>query len=88
MMDAWPCQASFACHLKILNLSSLNKVVLVRQYPDLSLINSTRLFFAELTGPGKVWLQSLSMASLAESLQPYLSSGDGGGSGIGNIIGS
>ena len=46
------------------------------------------LFFAELTGPGKVWLQSLSMASLAESLQPYLSTGDGGGSGIGNIIGS
>jgi uncharacterized protein (TIGR00266 family) len=49
------------------------------------------LFFAELTGPGKVWLQSLSMASLAESLQPYLSSGDGGGgigSTVGNIIGS
>ena len=49
------------------------------------------LFFAELTGPGKVWLQSLSMASLAESLQPYLETGESGGgfsSTVGNIIGS
>lgn len=44
------------------------------------------LFFAELTGPGKVWLQSISVASLAEALSPYLATGDGG-STIGNIIG-
>jgi uncharacterized protein (AIM24 family) len=47
------------------------------------------LFFAELTGPGKVWLQSISLASLAGALAPYLPQSDGsGGIGIGNIIGS
>ena len=49
------------------------------------------LFLAELTGPGKVWLQSISLASLAGALAPYLVSdeGSGGASGIiGDIIGS
>lgn len=47
------------------------------------------LFFAELTGPGKVWLQSISLASLAEALQPYFGSEDDSVTGrIGNIIGS
>jgi uncharacterized protein (TIGR00266 family) len=36
------------------------------------------LFLAALTGPGKVWLQSLPISSLAHALQPYLS-GDSGG---------
>jgi len=45
------------------------------------------LFFAELTGPGKVWLQSISLASLAGSLAPYLPQSEGG-LGLGNIIGS
>ncbi|HUZ72663.1 MAG TPA: AIM24 family protein [Stellaceae bacterium] len=30
------------------------------------------LFIARLTGPGKVWLQSLTMPSLAHALRPYL----------------
>lgn len=47
------------------------------------------LFFAELTGPGKVWLQSISLASLAEALQPYLIQDESTGSSVlGNIIGS
>jgi uncharacterized protein (TIGR00266 family) len=36
------------------------------------------LFLAALTGPGKVWLQSLPISNLAHALQPYLS-GDSGG---------
>ncbi|HUZ64796.1 MAG TPA: AIM24 family protein [Acetobacteraceae bacterium] len=31
------------------------------------------LFIARLTGPGKVWLQSLTMPNLAHALAPYLS---------------
>ncbi len=30
------------------------------------------LFLAQLTGPGKVWLQSISLAELAQALQPYI----------------
>ncbi len=34
------------------------------------------LFLAQLTGPGKIWLQSLTPAKLAHALQPYLPSGE------------
>ena len=30
------------------------------------------LFIARLTGPGKVWLQTLTMPNLAHALLPYL----------------
>jgi len=30
------------------------------------------LFIARLTGPGKVWLQTLTMPNLAHALMPYL----------------
>lgn len=34
------------------------------------------LFLAQLTGPGKIWLQSLTPAKLAHALRPYLPSGE------------
>jgi len=37
------------------------------------------LFLLRLSGPGKVWLQSLSLPMLAHALQPYLPQPDGGG---------
>ena len=37
------------------------------------------LFLAELTGPGRVWLQTLTLPNLAHALAPYLSR-EGGGS--------
>src|SRR3982074_606420 len=39
------------------------------------------LFLAALTGPGRVWLQSLPLANLAHALAPYLSSGRGSDAG-------
>ena len=51
------------------------------------------LFLATLTGPGRVWLQTLPIANLAHSLLPYLphsTNGDGGDSvsgTIGNLLG-
>ena len=36
------------------------------------------LFLAELTGPGRVWLQTLTLPNLAHALAPYLSSERGG----------
>jgi uncharacterized protein (AIM24 family) len=33
---------------------------------------SDSFFLLQLTGPGKVWLQSLSLPMLAHALEPYL----------------
>jgi len=49
------------------------------------------LFLATLTGPGKVWLQSMPIINLAEEIARYLPSGDGGGRGgatAGTVIGA
>jgi uncharacterized protein (AIM24 family) len=35
------------------------------------------LFLAELTGPGRVWLQTLTLPNLAHALAPYLGSEQG-----------
>jgi len=45
------------------------------------------LFLAALTGPGKVWLQSLPLSNLAHALAQYLPSGRGGDS-AGNAAGA
>jgi uncharacterized protein (TIGR00266 family) len=37
------------------------------------------LFLAELTGPGRIWLQTLTLPNLAHALAPYLGGGEGGG---------
>ncbi len=50
------------------------------------------IFLAQLTGPGKVWLQSLPLANLAHALSPYLNTGGeriaetGTGALIGSVI--
>jgi uncharacterized protein (TIGR00266 family) len=38
------------------------------------------LFLAKLTGPGKVWLQTMPLPNLAAALAPYLDTGSGDGS--------
>jgi uncharacterized protein (TIGR00266 family) len=48
------------------------------------------IFLAELTGPGKVWLQTLTLSNLAHALMPYLpSTGERAqAAGTGAIVGS
>ena len=48
------------------------------------------IFLATLTGPGRVWLQSLPLSNLAHALSPYLGRGGetAAASGTGAIIGS
>lgn len=52
------------------------------------------VFLAELTGPGKVWLQTLTVANLAHALAPYLpttgerAQATGTGAVVGSVIGS
>ncbi len=56
-----------------------------------ALFGADGLFIARLTGPGKVWLQSLTMPNLAHALSPYLSgeqfTSTAGGVGAGAVAG-
>lgn len=46
------------------------------------------IFLARLTGPGRVWLQTLTLSNLAGALRPYLGSTKGMGVAEGTILGS
>ena len=46
------------------------------------------LFLAALTGPGKVWLQSLPLSNLANALAPYLGRADAGSVAAGGAAGA
>jgi uncharacterized protein (AIM24 family) len=49
------------------------------------------IFLAQLTGPGKVWLQTLTLSNLAHALMPYLPSAGGErtqAAGTGALVGS
>jgi uncharacterized protein (AIM24 family) len=37
-----------------------------------ALFGGDGLFLAQLTGPGRIWLQTLTMPNLAHALSPYL----------------
>lgn len=44
-----------------------------------ALFGGDGLFLATLTGPGRVWLQSMSLSTLAHAIASYIPSGEGGG---------
>jgi uncharacterized protein (AIM24 family) len=49
------------------------------------------IFLAALTGPGRVWLQSLPLSNLAHALSPYLGGGgaeNATSAGAGAVVGS
>jgi uncharacterized protein (TIGR00266 family) len=41
-----------------------------------ALFGGDGLFLVQLTGPGRIWLQTLTIPNLAHALQPYLARGD------------
>ena len=45
------------------------------------------LFLAKLTGPGRVWLQTLTLSGLAGALQPYLVQGEATAGVAGGVLG-
>lgn len=56
-----------------------------------ALFGGDGLFVARLTGPGKVWLQTLTVPNLAHALAPYLGSGaaqNAGAGAVGGIAGA
>jgi uncharacterized protein (TIGR00266 family) len=55
------------------------------------LFGADSIFLAKLTGPGKVWLQTLTLPNLAHALTPYLPTQEGntgGGGNLGRILGA
>lgn len=53
-----------------------------------TLFGGEGLFFATLTGPGRIWLQSLPFSRLAGRIAATIPSRAGGGTGEGSILGS
>jgi uncharacterized protein (AIM24 family) len=61
--------------------SSVNfDLTLMRGFTN-AIFGGDGLFIARLTGPGKVWLQTLTVPNLAHALSPYLR-GEGGGRSV------
>ena len=46
------------------------------------------IFLAALTGPGKIWLQTLPIAGLAHALSPYLTTGEATAGAAGGVVGA
>jgi uncharacterized protein (AIM24 family) len=51
-----------------------------------ALFGGDGLFLAVLTGPGRVWLQSMSLPHLAHAIGSYLPHPGGEGSLVGNLL--
>lgn len=52
------------------------------------LFGADALFVATLTGPGKVWIQSLTVSGLASAIQPYLTTQTAEAGAAGGILGA
>jgi uncharacterized protein (TIGR00266 family) len=59
-------------HVGMFDASVNFDIVMMRGITN-ALFGDDGLFIARLTGPGKVWLQSLTVPNLAHALQPYIS---------------
>ena len=62
-------------------------IVLMRGITN-ALFGGDGLFLARLTGPGRVWLQSLTVPGLAHALAPYLKGGESNAAASGAVAGS
>jgi uncharacterized protein (TIGR00266 family) len=58
-------------HIGMFDAAVAFDIVLMRGIRN-ALFGGDGLFIAQLTGPGKVWLQSLTVPGLAHALQPYI----------------
>jgi uncharacterized protein (AIM24 family) len=61
-------------------------IEMVKGFKNL-LFGGEGLFFTTLTGPGRVWLQTMPMAKLAGAIRQYMPTSEGKTSSAGNVIG-
>ena len=78
-----------AGHVGIQDPSVSFDIQMVRGFKNI-LFGGEGLFLATLTGPGRVWLQSMPIMNLAEEISRYLpgDGGDAGGSTAGTVAGA
>jgi uncharacterized protein (TIGR00266 family) len=75
-------------HVGMFEDSVTFEITLVRGIRN-ALFGGDGLFLARLTGPGKIWLQTLTMPNLAHSLTPYLDrEGSNAGGAAAAVIGT
>lgn len=67
-----------AGHVAMFEPSVSFNIQMVKGFTNI-LFGGEGLFLATLTGPGKIWLQTMPMMELAERIAHYLPSGGGGG---------
>jgi len=76
-----------AGHIGMQEPSVSTDIQMVRGFRNV-LFGGEGLFLATLTGPGKVWLQSMPVMNLAEEIARHLPSDErGGGPSVGSLVG-
>ncbi len=79
-----------AGHIGIQEPSVSTDIQMVRGFRNV-LFGGEGLFLATLTGPGKIWLQSMPILNLAEEIARHLPSSEatnvGAGAGVGRLVG-
>ncbi len=71
-------------HIGLFDASVTLDIQMVKGIKNI-IFGAETLFLARLTGPGTVYLQSLTLPGLAQSLGPYLATGEGGKTGFGGL---
>lgn len=75
-----------AGHIGIQEPTVSTDIQMLRGFRNI-LFGGEGLFLATLTGPGKVWLQSMPILNLAEEVARHLPSDEGGRGNIGSLVG-
>ena len=79
-----------AGHIGMQEPSVSTDIAMVRGFRNI-LFGGEGLFLATLTGPGRIWLQSMPILNLAEEIARHMPSGEaasaGAGAGIGRMVG-
>ncbi len=76
-----------AGHIGIQEPAVATDIQMVRGFRNI-LFGGEGLFLATLTGPGRIWLQSMPILNLAEEIARHLPSGESGGTRVGSGVGA
>jgi len=75
-----------AGHIGMQEPSVTTDIQMVRGFRNI-LFGGEGLFLATLTGPGKIWLQSMPILNLAEEIARHMPSGESRGGNVGSMVG-